>query len=167
MPHCQIFPCNSHLVLRVVGMIAQQPVPGECRASPPSPTCGVLSQVIPVQLLLQVREGTGREGRGIGWKMTSSHMGLRDNHLTRLKSFTPIDSRSSLFAFELQFCTTTYAPPLFSYPGPPPPPPPPPPPLPQAKFITLTNGVSLLERVSLCQGWTLQGVPLYMVFHNN
>ena len=27
-----------------------------------------LNEVIPVQLLLQVREGTGREGRGMGWK---------------------------------------------------------------------------------------------------
>ena len=26
-----------------------------------------LNEVIPVQLLLQVREGTGREGRGIAW----------------------------------------------------------------------------------------------------
>ena len=111
-----------------------------------------LNEVIPVQLLLQVREGTGREGRGKGWKMTSTHMGLRDNHWTKLKSFTPIESRSSLFAFELQFCTTTYAPPL--------PPPPPPPP---AKFVvSLTNEVSLLERVSLCQGWPLRGVSLYV-----
>ena len=60
-----------------------------------------LNEVIPVQLLLQVREGTGREGRGMGWKMTSTHMGLRDNHLTKLKSFTPIDPRSSLFALLL------------------------------------------------------------------
>ena len=109
-----------------------------------------LNEVIPVQLLLQVREGTGREGRGIGWKMTSTHMGLRDNHLTRLKSFTPIDSRSSLFAFELQFCTTTYAPPL------------PPPPPGKIYVVSLTNEVSLLERVSLCQGWPLRGVPLYV-----